>query len=494
MNLILSLKISLRIFIFCITILFFPIVSSAQVVLSEIMYDVSGTDTGREWVEVFNGGNGSVDLKSWKLSEDDKNHNAFVASQGGSVVPTQGYAIIADNPAKFLTDWPGFSGIIFDATFSLGNGGGKITLKNDVGSDMDTANFNSGMGAGGNGNSLQKASSGWISAAPTPGASNASVDTEAKVEENPPANNGTSSNQTASTTATTTVTTTQTISDSSSGGGSYVYSSYASLSTYDAVSLNVDAGRERIAFLHTPLQFKSKAVDKNSGKDVSGARFSWTFGDGASLDGSSVSHTYAFPGEYMAVLNSTSGSDDAVDITKIKVLEPKAEVRYTDAYLEFTNQSAIDLNIGGWKVKGKNREYIIPRDTIILGKGSIKILKETLGQTGSGKITILYPDGQIFTEISILTNEDTQKVVAELSAKLAVLKYKLSQAYNVSEVGDKDIPRETGSRLISEKDIDRKNIILENEDGVVSAASPVEAEASKSLVSKVIDFFGMMFR
>ncbi|MCR4281332.1 MAG: lamin tail domain-containing protein, partial [Candidatus Kaiserbacteria bacterium] len=47
-----------------------PFTASAQVVISEIMYDLeTGSDSGREWVEVFNSGGSSVNLTDWKVSE-----------------------------------------------------------------------------------------------------------------------------------------------------------------------------------------------------------------------------------------------------------------------------------------------------------------------------------------------------------------------------------------------------------------------------------------
>ena len=237
------------------------------------------------------------------------------------------------------------------------------------------------------------------------------------------------STTTASSTATTTATTTSQTSDTTSSGGWYVYSSSAPLSTYDPVSLNVDAGRERIAFLHSPIEFKSRAVDKNSGKDVFGARYVWSFGDGTSAEGSVVSHTYAFPGDYVVVLNSSSGIDDAVDLTNIKVIEPKVSLISTDSYLEISNEKDLDVNIGGWKIKGDSKEYVIPRDTIISSKNNIKIPRQILGEIISSKnISLLYPDQVVSSQIASIGEVEKQKQIAkEFNTKLLALKTKLDQ-------------------------------------------------------------------
>ena len=38
-----------------------PVVSHAQVYINEIMYDLPGTDSGREWIEIYNAGSDAVD-------------------------------------------------------------------------------------------------------------------------------------------------------------------------------------------------------------------------------------------------------------------------------------------------------------------------------------------------------------------------------------------------------------------------------------------------
>ena len=306
-------------------------------------------------------------------------------------------------------------------------------------------------------------------------------------------NTSTTSSSTATTTSSTS--TSQTSANTSSSGTTYVYSSSVSLSTYEPISLNVEAGRERIAFLHSPIEFKARAFEKKSGKDISGARYSWSFGDGTSLDGETVSHSYAFTGDYNVVLNSYSGSDEAVDITKVKVVEASVGAAYTDSYLELTNQSILDVNVGGWKVRGGDKEYIIPRDTIISGKSSIKISRQVLGRVGeSAKISVAYPDGQIFSELALLTSNDKQKIVAELSARLALLQSELAQASVQQVSGQVFANGESSSRLVSENDVSRNK----TEEGVKSennsVAVPAEAEASRSLMSKLFDFFGTILK
>src|SRR3990167_4620793 len=89
-------------------------VAYANLVINEIMYDLEGTDTGREWIEVYNNSNSSVDISLFKLFEANTNH-ALSQVGGSTSIGAQSYAIISSDPAKFKIDWPNFNGIIFDS-------------------------------------------------------------------------------------------------------------------------------------------------------------------------------------------------------------------------------------------------------------------------------------------------------------------------------------------------------------------------------------------
>ena len=175
-------KFFIRIFIFA----FFaitPFYAGASLEITEIMYDLSGTDTNREWIEIYNNGEESVDVSTWKFFEENTNHN-LVASQGDTVLVKGEYAVIADKPEKFLIDWPDFAGIILDSSFSLKNTGETLTLKDADLNIIDSVSYTSDWGAEGDGNSLQKIGGEWKAAAPTPGSANEA--SSENTSENPP--------------------------------------------------------------------------------------------------------------------------------------------------------------------------------------------------------------------------------------------------------------------------------------------------------------------
>lgn len=169
---------ALFVFIF---ILGFPGLMHAytQVLISEVMYDVIGADTGREWIEVYNSGTTSIDFSSWRLSEGETNHK-IKEGKGDKILSPGGYAVIADNLEKFLIDYPNYAGILYESSFALSNEGETLALKDSTLNALHQVTYGKDVGATGDGNSLQKIDGVWHVAAPTPGEAN-SLDTSVHI-------------------------------------------------------------------------------------------------------------------------------------------------------------------------------------------------------------------------------------------------------------------------------------------------------------------------
>ncbi|MEK7551798.1 MAG: lamin tail domain-containing protein [Patescibacteria group bacterium] len=157
---------SINTFLFLI-VCFLPNVLLAEVVINEIMYDLPGTDQGREWIEIYNSNSLAVSLEGFNL-ETSSNHRPFISVSGSFILPPGGLALIVQNYDEFKKDHPNFPGIIFQSNFSLNNTTGKIILKiKDT--VVDQIKYNSSLGAKGNGESLQKFTNEILASKPTPG-------------------------------------------------------------------------------------------------------------------------------------------------------------------------------------------------------------------------------------------------------------------------------------------------------------------------------------
>jgi len=349
--------------------MFLPVFVFASVRINEIMYDLKeGSDTGREWVEIFNSGSEVVDLTGWRFYEAETNHKINLFRETNTfLLPAGGYAIIADDPNKFLIDWSNFSGVVLDSSFSLSNTGETITLRNGELVDIDNVTYSSGWGANGDGNSLQNVNGTWVAQAPTPGAANSGS------SEPPPA---------------------QQPESQPSGSGSSAY-----IPPEKLPKISADAGADKTVVVGANVEFRGQAFGLKD-EPLDNARYLWIFGDGASKDGKNITHIYQYPGEYIAALNVSSGEYSASDYMLVKALPNQvfiSEIKTgADSFIEFENKSKQEIDISGCQIKYNNQTFIFPQSTAIRPNAYLAIPSSISGMvfnSGKGIIEFLYSGG-----------------------------------------------------------------------------------------------------
>src|SRR3989344_270033 len=339
----------------------FPLATYAQIVITEVMYDLPGTDAGREWIEIKNDEDVAVDLSSYRLFEAETNHK--INPVGETLLGPNNFAVIADDPNKFKTDNPDWIGLIFDSVFSLNNSGETLILRDRDLSDIDSVSYSPLIGGQGDGMSLQKTISGWITALPTPGRE---IDANSY------------KTATASTTDTANTITSTTTDTAEAGGEQTSYSSHSNqlfaTVSHDSSELEVTAGRPRLGFVGTPLSFEARTKSAKNvplGNTIAGV---WSMGDGTQKFGQFVSHAYDCAGEYVVILNSQGGGASAVSKVKIKIVEPKPAINFASAeYIEIHNRDVYELNLGSFILETNGGRFIIPTDTIIPSHLSVKL-------------------------------------------------------------------------------------------------------------------------
>lgn len=165
-----------------------PLAASAEVVFSEIMYDLPGSDAGHEWVEIHNAGDTAIDISGWKFFEAGVNHKLIPS--GTATIPPSGYAIVANNIDVFRADRPGFSGILFKSSFSLSNAGEALALHDESFATAASATYGKSSGGEGNGTSLIFVNGAWVPGVPTPGEANTPAPLSPAEPEPKPATDG----------------------------------------------------------------------------------------------------------------------------------------------------------------------------------------------------------------------------------------------------------------------------------------------------------------
>lgn len=350
------------------------------------MYDLEGTDTGREWIEIQNTGTNSVDVSAWKLREADTNHGLTVI-QGSSSIAPGGFAVIADNSTKFLADTPGYTGLLLDSSFSLSNTGETLALKDENLIDVDSVTYSSEQGAVGDGNSLQWVSGSWSPGAPTPAAANAAT---------PLAKPQTSS---------------QTITSGESSSNSNTHTSGAVPSVEQQIFPN--AGGNKSGIVGADILFEGSALGTQK-QPLGNARYIWNFGDGGTAEGQRVLHRYRHPGEYHVVLTVAAGENsNSVSITATVVNNGVVISGFTagpEGFVELSNTTDMDIDISRWVLKGGPQLFTLPAGTELPAHKTSRLSNDISGIT-QGPLSLLYPNGTeavgFEEKITLLTSVDT---------------------------------------------------------------------------------------
>jgi hypothetical protein len=384
--------------IFFYLFILFPLSLNAQIIITEIMYNPESTDSGREWIEVYNSGDSSIDLSTYKLFENEVNHKISGHNEGQTILEPQKYAIIADNSIKFLEDYSQ-NGLILDSAFSLRNDGEEVSIVDPDENKISTVNYATDWGANGTGNSLQitefranSTGNDWIPADPTPFLANK---TEA---ENENSGDDTDSGDGSGSTG-----------GSNNSDSDSTHSAINDLSDYKPkIDFKISAGRERHVTVNTPIEFELiHNQDLNKGISAS-----WSMGDGNLIRGRGIDYVYSSVGTYNVVVNAKFEDENVTARTKIHVSEPKIELNYqksgktVDVMLKNTTNK--EINLGEYQIKYGPKNFKIAKDTII-SPNSILILDSKITRfeinleslLNKDEIELKYPNRETLTKKTV---------------------------------------------------------------------------------------------
>jgi PKD repeat protein len=162
--------------------------SESDLIISEIMYDVAGADSGHEWIELYNSGIEELIASSTWRFFDGSNHSINFY-QGTTTIASNEFFVLADNGEQFLLDYPDFSGNLYDTVMSLPNSSSSIALSFDKGLNYPSEAIYDSAWGGGNGFSLEKLNEFWQASClegGSPGLNNIECEIEEPPEEEDP--------------------------------------------------------------------------------------------------------------------------------------------------------------------------------------------------------------------------------------------------------------------------------------------------------------------
>jgi hypothetical protein len=281
----------------------------SALVISEVMSNPTGDDSGREWVELYNDTTSSVDLSSLTISIRGATGIA-VTPLGAVSLPGGAYAIIGSTVSgstKFLQDYPTYTGLLFKSAISLVNTG---TTSIDIKINGTIVNSLASYTAAKEGSTLSLISGSFVLGVPTPGADNQ-------------ADSG-SGGITSTTTAT---------SSNNQGTVSQMAPPSADIVLYVPFEKTVVAGADTL--------FEAYALT-HSGSVINGLTCKWAFGDGGEGTGSTTMYKYAYTGKYVTQVEGTNGSVAGVARMLVRVVSPEITIASVGSgkygnYIDITN-------------------------------------------------------------------------------------------------------------------------------------------------------------
>lgn len=342
----------------------------AAILITEVMYNPDGSDSGNEWIELYNAGSETVTLTAgssgWKIN-DGSNHNLVDPADGdgrGSLVVAPGAVfVIASNPSQFMASHAG-SYTVIKSAISLPNSSATLSFLNNAGGVQDTVSYESSLGAADDGNSLHRSGNTFVAGSPTPGT----------MTESPPS---TVQQQTTST-----VESQSAVVQASAASGSVV------------PTMSVEIEYSGFAYVGVGTLFEAQAYSANGTPLISGVRYVWNFGDGSTAEGKRVFHTFSYPGTYIVLVSA--GYNFSSSIARITVVTADAYVALFsegDGSLLVRNTGSQEVDVGLWSVREGEHIFTIPEQTYIAAGQGIRFPPSITKLPGSTAAALHYPNG-----------------------------------------------------------------------------------------------------
>jgi hypothetical protein len=195
-----------------------------------------------------------------------------------------------------------------------------------------------------------------------------------------------------------------------------------------------DAGADKTAVAGADIIFTGKALGLDK-KPLDGARFLWSFGDGASAEGKSAKHFYKYPGEYIVFLNVSNGEYSAGDSVLVKIIPNQLKIiEATSEFIKLKNDSSTTLDISGWFLKSGD---ILPAgwfkfpQTTLIKNGATLIIDSAISGINAkdGKAELLYPNGSLAVSYANQTSQTTTVVDSVLKSEPKTIEHSVSNSF-----------------------------------------------------------------
>lgn len=375
--------------------LLLPYGANAAVSISEVAWMGSIDSANHEWIELHNDG-AATDVSGWLLSDGMNLEIELVGT-----IPANSYSVLertSDDSA------PGAAFIIY--TGALVNSGATLQLLRGDGSLVDQVpGGENWINIGGDNvtkETAQYTSSGWKTAAPTPGSGlvwsgpQEQESNKSEVDETPKTSPSTAVKKT-------------------------LNSSEPVRLVVPGVTLALKVDAQTIGYVHQPISFSVKPSGIGDVL-IDSLLYQWNFGDGLVTTEKEPQHVFQYPGTYVVTVYGGYKRQEQVARHEITILPVKVSLTMnSDGDVQINNDSPYELDISGYKLQGE-KVFIFPAYSILLPKQTVTIPKKKLGQTNTN--TIVFYD----TEIALVSSLSPYSLTSTnlYTAESEVLKPKIT--------------------------------------------------------------------
>lgn len=350
---------------------------SASVIINEVQI----SPTEERFIELYNNGSSDVDLTDWYIQRKTATGSSFGSlvsktSFSGKSIGAGEYFLISKGSTSGADITLDNFTITESNTIQLKNSGQEVVSKVGWGdaSDCDeSCASNPPIGK-----SIQRVSSDWVVASPTPGSSNSS--TAEDDEEDNDEDNGSSNSD----------------SDDNIDKNKLL-----------PLKISTKIIAPKIVVAGTPFVFSSLTTT-NRKEVYKVGKFLWNFGDGmttSTKESGPFEYVYEYPGEYVLTLsyfdNSFVQIPDATDRIVVKVVDSGIIIsgvgNYSDPYIKIENKSNYEIDLSGWIITTtQGKTFAIPDGMNILSNKKIKLSPKITGFTNEdlSHIFISNPSGE----------------------------------------------------------------------------------------------------
>ncbi len=388
-------------YLFLFSLIITTVTSAHSLNINEVMSNPVGDDSGREWIEIYNASENSVDLSTLTISIKGAAFVPITPVSGGTSIPAHGYAIIGttvSGATRFIQDYQVYSGPLFRSSISLVNTGvTSIEIKID-GSTVDAI---SSYAAAKEGSSYSLLSGSFGTGVPSPG------------EENKPE---VSTEDTPSTILTTTQST-------------------LPQSAPPSADIVMYLPLEKVVVAGAPTLFTVTGSTR-AGKVIDGMNYVWGFGDGGFASGSSTLYRYLYPGRYIAQVEGANGLVAGIARMNVRVVSPDISIspiaygKY-GPYIDISNPNEYDIDISLWKITIDGVPFSFPKNTL-LAKGATRFPGSVMGfaSTTVSSSTIIRLLFQNQDEVVRITQGDIKESATVVSHTATIERFSSLQVKN----------------------------------------------------------------